>query len=182
MLTRVIKQAKRSSKLVRRFAEEVKPKEHGSPETLIKDFFGSNPSKSNVLVVRHAQSYGNLRNQLYGHTNYKLTPFGLEQARMITKHLKYTVDKFDTINSSRLIRAMQTANLALDLGLDLGETLDTEEIFDEEAVRAQSKDELGRYEEIIRRDERFNEFNFGPMEGSNIIDMSQQEHYELFRQ
>lgn len=182
MLRRVINKVRNSRRLVKGFAQEVKPRVHSTPETLIKEFFKTSQGQSNVLLVRHAQSYGNLHNQLYGFSNYKLTPFGIEQARMITKHLQFTVEKFDSINSSRLIRAMQTANIALDLQLDLGETVDNEEIYDEEVVRGNGRDELDRYEEIIRRDERFNEFNFGPMERTDIVDMTTQEHYDLFRQ
>lgn len=100
----------------------------------------------------------------------------------IRENFSHIKDRFDSINSSKLVRAMQTANIALELGLDLGENQDDEEIFDEEKIKIGFENDLDKYDDLIKRDERFNEFNFGPMEGSEIVDMDHQEHYDLFRQ
>ena len=174
----ILRNIKRSSSF-----KNIRPREYDSPGPLIEDFFkNGKKEESNFLLIRHAQSYGNLYNQLYGFKNYKLTPFGKEQSKWIKDYFKYTKDKSDTLNSSVLIRAMETANIALDLNLDLGVTQDSDEVFNEERIRLSGKSDLEVYNGIVKRDIRFNEFSFGPLEGSDIVDMTHEEHYALFRQ
>lgn len=204
MLTKILKTIKRNFTT---HQKHLKPTSYTDPSHLISDFFTSSNTNSNILLIRHAQSYGNLRNQLYGFTNYKLTPFGIEQSKAIKPHFSYIKKNFDSINSSNLIRAIQTANIVLGLDFDLGINIDDLEIFYEEKIRKVKngkiegeegevggfKDFLGNwgnadlkglddFGEVVKRDWRFNEFGFGPMEGSDIVDMSHQEHYDLFRQ
>ena len=63
--------------------------------------------KTTVVLVRHGQSQGNLKDLFLGHTDLPLTPLGLSQAALASVYLdRY---KFDAIVSSDLTRAMQTA-------------------------------------------------------------------------
>lgn len=60
-----------------------------------------------LLLIRHGQSEGNIRQLFYGHTDGPLTPLGQRQAELTGKYLKD--EKIDLLYSSDLIRAHDTA-------------------------------------------------------------------------
>lgn len=98
------------------------------------------PREKKVMLVRHALSFGNIKHLIYGHGDYDLTPEGVQQAMYLQNVLANEKNRFCDIYSSQLIRAYATGGIALGLG-----------------SRPSEKD--------IRRDARFNEFDFGPLEG-----------------
>ena len=59
-----------------------------------------------ILLVRHAQSQGNIAEAFVGHTDIPLSPLGEKQAKMLTEYLKD--QKIDAIYSSDLSRAVET--------------------------------------------------------------------------
>ena len=77
--------------------------------------------KTTVVLLRHAQSEGNLNHVYVGHSELPLTPFGLKQAKVSADYIaKGGVPRPDVILSSDLIRAIQTAlPTALALGLPI---------------------------------------------------------------
>ena len=67
--------------------------------------------KTTVLLVRHGQSLGNLRESFLGHTDLDLSPLGVQQATLLGEHLK---DRpIDAAEASDLQRAYHTAVAAL---------------------------------------------------------------------
>ena len=77
--------------------------------------------KTTVILLRHAQSEGNLNHVYVGHSELPLTPFGLKQAKKCADYIvNGGVPKPDVILSSDLIRAIQTAlPTSLALGLPI---------------------------------------------------------------
>jgi len=69
-----------------------------------------------VLVVRHGQTYGNIEGRFCGHSETDLTPLGIAQARALGLRLQST--PLDAAYSSDLSRAALTAGHALE-GRDL---------------------------------------------------------------
>lgn len=65
-----------------------------------------------VLLVRHAETFGNIEGRFCGHSETELTPKGIEQARALGLRLKG--QKFDAAYSSDLSRAHRTAVYALE--------------------------------------------------------------------
>lgn len=63
-------------------------------------------SKCRLILVRHGQSEGNLRNQFLGHTDLALTELGHRQAELTAKYLEST--DIDIMYASDLKRAWQT--------------------------------------------------------------------------
>lgn len=74
-----------------------------------------------VLVVRHAQTYGNIEGRFCGHSETELTPLGVAQARALGVRLQSIT--FDAAYSSDLSRAALTAGHALQ-GRSLSAILD----------------------------------------------------------
>lgn len=66
---------------------------------------------TNVFLVRHGETEWNLEERLQGNRNSSLTRNGINQAKKAGKILKNT--KFDTVYSSPLTRAVNTAQLIL---------------------------------------------------------------------
>lgn len=64
---------------------------------------------TNLYVVRHGQSQGNLHDLFLGHTDMPLTELGFEQAALTANHLDNI--PVDAIYSSDLARAYQTAQV-----------------------------------------------------------------------
>lgn len=114
------------------------------------------PAHKRVLLFRHAQSVGNVREELYGSLDYPLTDKGKEEAELLQPELSKHKDYFDSINSSELTRAIQTGGIALGLGEDPSK-------------------------EIMIRNKQFNEFDFGPLEGISCKKMRMFEHEFLFQ-
>lgn len=77
--------------------------------------------KTTVILLRHAQSEGNLKRIYVGHSELPLSPLGLEQAKKCAEYIAGGgVPKPDVILSSDLLRAMQTAlPTSLALGLPI---------------------------------------------------------------
>lgn len=104
------------------------------------------PREKKVMLVRHAQSEGNTKLIIYGHGDYELTEVGIQQAMYLQGVLSHNKERFTDIYSSILRRTFATGGVALGLG-----------------TRPSDKD--------IARDYRFNEFNFGPLEGISFAKM-----------
>lgn len=60
-------------------------------------------------LVRHGESYSNVKQKLQGHKNSRLTNEGINQAKLIAKELKSI--NFDFAFSSDLLRAKKTAEI-----------------------------------------------------------------------
>ncbi len=67
--------------------------------------------KTTVLLIRHGQSLGNLRESFLGHTDLGLSPLGERQAELLGEYLKD--QKIDAAEASDLLRAYRTAAAAL---------------------------------------------------------------------
>lgn len=67
---------------------------------------------TNVFLIRHADTYGNIEGRFCGHSETELTPRGIEQARALGLRLKS--QRFDAAYSSDLSRAHRTAFHALE--------------------------------------------------------------------
>lgn len=104
------------------------------------------PREKKVMLVRHAQSEGNTKLIIYGHGDYDLTADGVQQAMYLQGVLSQNRHRFSDIYSSLLTRTFATGGIALGLG-----------------SRPSERD--------ITRDYRFNEFNFGPLEGISFAKM-----------
>jgi broad specificity phosphatase PhoE len=74
-----------------------------------------------VLVVRHAQTYGNIEGRFCGHSETDLTPLGVAQARALGVRLSST--PLDAAYTSDLSRAALTATHALE-GRDIQPVFD----------------------------------------------------------
>ncbi len=66
---------------------------------------------TDVLVIRHAETFGNLEGRFCGHSETELTPRGIAQAAALGRRLSSSV--FDIAASSDLSRALLTARHAL---------------------------------------------------------------------
>lgn len=65
-----------------------------------------------LLVIRHAETYGNIEGRFCGHSETDLTPRGIAQARALGLRLRG--QQFDAAASSDLSRALLTARHALE--------------------------------------------------------------------
>lgn len=65
-----------------------------------------------VIVVRHAETYGNIEGRFCGHSETELTPKGVLQAQALGRRLKG--QHFDAAYSSDLTRALFTARYAIE--------------------------------------------------------------------
>jgi len=74
-----------------------------------------------VLVVRHAQTYGNIEGRFCGHSETELTPLGIAQAQALGARLRPL--PIDAAYTSDLSRAALTASHVLE-GRDLAPVLD----------------------------------------------------------
>jgi len=72
-----------------------------------------------LIILRHGETYENLKGISQGHFNSQLTPRGLDQAKLVATRLKD--EKIDIAFSSDLDRAMKTCNevLKFHLGTEL---------------------------------------------------------------
>lgn len=104
------------------------------------------PREKKVMLIRHAQSVGNIKHIIYGLGDYELTETGVQQAMYLQNVLSKNKDRFTDIYSSKLIRTFATGGIILGLG-----------------DRPSEKE--------ILRDGRFNEFDFGPLEGISFAKM-----------
>lgn len=68
-----------------------------------------------VILIRHGESEGNVRNVFYGSTDYALTDRGRLQARLLSEVFGPLLPRFRTIRSSNLTRSLQTCDGVVDL-------------------------------------------------------------------
>ena len=81
---------------------------------------------STWIIVRHAESLGNLSGRAQGHTDSPLSEKGIKQAEALQAHLADW--KIDTAYSSDLGRCVETAKQALKgLGISIGQTAELRE-------------------------------------------------------
>lgn len=104
------------------------------------------PAHKKVMLVRHAISEGNTQHLIYGHTDYPLTREGELQAEGISREMTAAKDRFPEIYSSVLERTYATGGISLSLGKNPPQS-------------------------VIRRDARFNEYDFGPLENVQMNGM-----------
>ncbi len=69
--------------------------------------------KHNLVLMRHGQSQWNLENRFTGFKNVELTDLGRDEARAAGGKIKSSGIVFDTVFTSTLKRANETAELAL---------------------------------------------------------------------
>lgn len=69
----------------------------------------------NIYLVRHGQNVDNANGILNGHRNEPLTDIGIGQANEVANKIDSNGLKFDTIYTSPLIRAKQTADIIADI-------------------------------------------------------------------
>lgn len=62
-----------------------------------------------IYLVRHGQSIGNEKQLVFGHTDYELTPVGVDQAKEVAEKLKDV--HVSICFTSDLIRAYETAKI-----------------------------------------------------------------------
>ncbi|MCX7618847.1 histidine phosphatase family protein [Tepidiforma sp.] len=67
---------------------------------------------TDVLLIRHAETYGNIEGRFCGHSETDLTPRGIAQARALGLRLRG--QQFDAAAASDLTRALLTARHALE--------------------------------------------------------------------
>lgn len=75
-----------------------------------------------VYLVRHGQTYGNIDQLFCGHSETELTPLGIAQARAAGQRLAHV--HFDAAYASDLSRTAKTAEYALEGRPDVSRTLD----------------------------------------------------------
>jgi broad specificity phosphatase PhoE len=71
--------------------------------------------KKRVMLIRHGQSEGNIRNLYYGSTDFPLTETGVFQAELLREVLKPYLPLFEGIKCSNLIRALETCKGCVNL-------------------------------------------------------------------
>lgn len=104
------------------FHEGSPPLMHQDLTGLLTGFFEADyPGSKKVTLIRHAQSYGNLKKLLYGSTDFELTPFGVQQAKSLEHVLASLIPKMDQLYCSNLIRTLQTGQFSLGLTLEEAE-------------------------------------------------------------
>lgn len=115
----------------------------------------SDPEHRKVLIVRHGQSVGNLKELYYGSTDFELTEKGRAQAAQIRDNLAGLLGHIDVAIASGLKRSQETAKIILGLETPTAQFADG---FCENRGRTR-----------FRVDRRFNEFDLGGLE---CLDMS----------
>ncbi len=69
--------------------------------------------KTEFVLVRHGQTYGNISRTLQGHSNTDLDATGVKQVKLLGRRLKHH-PPFDVIISSDLQRAIDTAKIIIE--------------------------------------------------------------------
>jgi broad specificity phosphatase PhoE len=110
---------------------------------------------THVVIIRHGQSQGNAEGRFGGHTDTPLSPRGRRQAEATARAL--ASEKFDTIYSSDLPRAIETATpLArlTDAPLETTEALRERSVGVMEGLTFEEAAELHpeQYQALLRRD------------------------------
>lgn len=81
-----------------------------------------------ILLIRHAQSIGNQLGFIQGKTNYELSQSGEKELKKLIDDNKDFLKKYDSLVSSPLIRARQTANI---IGMELNKEVSTDVLLEE---------------------------------------------------
>lgn len=63
----------------------------------------------NLIMIRHGQSFVNLKDWQGGNSDEGLTPLGQKQAAALAEWLPKKINKFDSIYCSSMLRAQETA-------------------------------------------------------------------------
>jgi 2,3-bisphosphoglycerate-dependent phosphoglycerate mutase len=108
----------------------------------------NNPNKTEVVLIRHAQSTWNRENRFTGWADPPLTEAGIAEARKAGQQLREAGYQFDHAYSSRLQRAQHTLELLLE--------------------------ELGQSALPAAREWRLNERHYGALQGLNKDAMTHQ--------
>jgi broad specificity phosphatase PhoE len=111
-----------------------------------------------VLIVRHGQSEGNLKELYYGSTDFNLTEKGRKQSLQIRDNLVGVIGKIDTAIASGLKRSQETAKIIFGIETPLDELRDG---------HLEKKGSLA-----FRVDQRFSEFDLGGLECLNVSSLS----------
>ena len=82
---------------------------------LIEALIAKDGFKKKVLLIRHGESEGNVKDILGCTTDWELTQAGIEQAKGRYPMLKPYFDKIDYIKCSTQIRSIQTCHNALNI-------------------------------------------------------------------
>jgi probable phosphoglycerate mutase len=110
---------------------------------------------THVVIIRHGQSQGNAEGRFGGHTDTPLSPRGQRQALATARAL--ASEKFDTIYSSDLPRAIETATPLAQLTgahLETSEALRERSVGVMEGLTFEEAAELHpeQYQALLRRD------------------------------
>lgn len=116
------------------------------------------PEHRKLLIVRHGQSFGNLRELYYGSTDFELTEKGKAQAAQIRDNLRGLLGHIDVAVASGLKRSQETAKIIFGI-----------ETPAEQLVHGH-RETRGRLE--FRVDRRFNEFDLGDLECLDVSALS----------
>lgn len=127
----------------------------------------ADPEHKKILLVRHGQSFGNLKEVIYGDLDYELTPKGKQQAAIVRDNLKDVISEITTFSVSEKLRSQQTGLIAL--GLD-GRVSST-------PLSHGYKEQIGKIQ--FKVDKRFNEFNLGRLEGIDCSKLTYAEQEAL---
>lgn len=101
-----------------------------------------------VVMIRHAQSAWNAQDLFTGWADPELTEKGKEEARLAGRLLEEAGYSFDTIYTSVLRRASQTADIICDVA--------------------------GKPDAVYEKDWRLNERHYGQLQGKNKIKMGEE--------
>jgi broad specificity phosphatase PhoE len=116
------------------------------------------PEHRKLLIVRHGQSFGNLRELYYGSTDFELTEKGKAQAGQIRDNLKPLLNHVDVAIASGLKRSQETAKVVFGLDTPAGQ------------LQHGHSESRGRLR--FRVDRRFNEFDLGGLECLDLSALS----------
>jgi broad specificity phosphatase PhoE len=116
------------------------------------------PEHRKVLIVRHGQSYGNLKELYYGSTDFELTEKGKAQAAQIRNNLSGLLGQIDVAIASGLKRSQETAKIIFGIETPLAQ------------LQHGHSETRGRLR--FKVDRRFNEFDLGGLECLDVSALS----------
>ncbi len=81
--------------------------------SFVNPVFAEGDAVYTLVLLRHGESMGNMEKMFTGWTDVELTDQGRQQAAQAGTMLKETGIKFDEVHTSKLIRAIETSQIAL---------------------------------------------------------------------
>ncbi len=139
-----------------------------------------NCGKTIICIVRHGESVGNKNRVCLGHTDLDLTERGREQAKMTADELSCV--KFDSIFSSDLVRAMNTARPHAELrGISITPSRQLRELYFGKWENASIDYLMENYHDEFVNGWRANFGTYTPPEGEYVQDMAFRIENELKR-